>query len=960
MNTTSSNLDVSTNSNTCSSLLPNNLNFFYTNADSLSNKFNELLSITNDTISAPDILCITETLPKNVIRNEYQNYNMRDYEGYHTNIGRGVSIYVKKHIISEQVYLNQTYNESVWLRLRPNNHTKIIVGCIYRSPNSSPENNGNLVKIIQEACKLNANHHLILGDFNYKEVNWSTNTVHTRPSHPAYILHEKINDLFLDQLIHSPTRYREGEQENTLDWVIADCPDLIEDLNIGPPLGERGDHCVITFTMQFMSTVQHFGNRLNFFKGDYNKIRDNLKDVNWERLMENKNCQDSWDIFVNTLTTLTKKFIPEKKAKNRRNQAWINKDIIDKIREKCKAWKTYIKNKCQANWRAFTEIRNSTNRAINKAKEDYELKIAQNINENPKIFWNYVRTHSSKNNMLPTLIDINGKEINLDIDKANSLNTYFASVFTKESLNTLPVLPDRSNGSSLNNIKIDKEEVEKTLNKLNVSKAAGPDNIHAKVLYELRSEINVPLNIIYNRSLIEGKLPVDWKQAYVKPLFKKGCKKTISNYRPVSLTSICCKTMERIVKKELMSYLENNQLISMHQHGFRPGRSCCTQLLEVINIWTKILDKGIPIDCVYLDYAKAFDKVPHKRLINKIRAYGINGNLLNWLENFLENRRQKVIVNNNMSDEKIVLSGIPQGSVLGPVLFIIYINDLPEEISSNIKIFADDTKIFKALEIQSDKDQLQNDLDKLIEWSNKWQLPFNVTKCKVMHYGNNNPNNQYIMNNISLEETPTEKDLGVTFDQNLKFSTHIKNIVSKANSRLGIIKRNFSKLTPETLLPLYKTLVRPLLEYCCNIWNPQLKCDFNEIERIQRRATRLILPIMHKSYKERLKILNLDSLAFRRRRSDMIQVYKIFHKFDNLNVEDFFEVNTQATRGHNYKIAKPRSLRNIRLNSFAIRTINDWNSLKYDTVNSLSINSFKSALHREWKDHPDRLAEFYN
>jgi hypothetical protein len=336
-----------------------------------------------------------------------------------------------------------------------------------------------------------------------------------------------------------------------------------------------------------------------------------------------------------------------------------------------------------------------------------------------------------------------------DISKADLFNTYFASVFTQENKSNIPI-PEVNNTDELTEIMINPETVRKYLNKINISKAAGPDGIHSKILYEVREAIITPLCIIFNKTLSEGVLPQAWKHASVKPLYKKGNKSSPSNYRPVSLTCICCKIMERIIRDCIVEFLESHNLISCNQHGFRSGRSCVTQLLEIVEIWSDLIDQGIPFDCIYLDFAKAFDKVPHIRLCHKIKAHGIKGKILNWLTNFLENRTQSVTINNLSSNIKEVTSGIPQGSVLGPILFVLYINDISNGVDSFIKVFADDTKIFRAVNMQTDNLLMQADLDRLLEWSNKWQLSFNIAKCKVIHFGPNNNSANYIMQGLTV------------------------------------------------------------------------------------------------------------------------------------------------------------------------------------------------------------------
>ena len=430
----------------------------------------------------------------------------------------------------------------------------------------------------------------------------------------------------------------------------------------------------------------------------------------------------------------------------------------------------------------------------------------------------------------------------------------------------------------------------------------------------------------------------------LSPIHKKGDKQQPGNYRPISLTSVIGKILESIVRDQIMEHCMKNDLFSDAQHGFVPGRSCMTQLLTVLENWTLTIDTGHPVDVIYLDFKKAFDSVPHQRLLTKLKSFGIGDTIRNWLESFLTGRTQRVIVNGAVSNWSNVKSGIPQGSVLGPILFVLFINDLPDAISSEVKIFADDTKIYRPIVTIQDKQLLQDDIVNLQEWSEKWQLKFNEDKCKVMHIGPHNPDLIYTMNNANLKACKFEKDLGVIIDEDLKFHNHVSEAVKKANKILGLIKHTFKCLDIDTVPTLYKSLVRPYLEYGNVIWYPRYKSDAIAIEKIQKRATKIISSISHLPYKERLKVINLPSLQHRRRRGDMIQAYKIVSGIDRLDPNIFFEQpkGNMDTRGHSSKMFKKSFRTNLRMYSFSNRIHSDWNSLPDCIVNSKTPNTFKS------------------
>ena len=355
-----------------------------------------------------------------------------------------------------------------------------------------------------------------------------------------------------------------------------------------------------------------------------------------------------------------------------------------------------------------------------------------------------------------------------------------------------------------------------------------------------------------------------------------------------------------------------------------------------------------------MDYKKAFDSVSHRRLLLKLEGYGVSGNLLSWLTDFLHQRYQRVTVDGVHSKWCKVLSGVPQGSVLGPLLFILYINDLSENINCNIKQYADDTKLYAIVKDNNDILHFQQDLDTVAEWSNVWQLSFSFSKCKHMQVGNTLAVDYNLMDyqkgeRITISHVDKEQDLGIWCTADLKPTLQCQQAVSKAMKVLGLIKRTFKYFNTKSLVKLYKTYVRPHLEYCVQVWSPFLVGDIDTLERVQHRATKLIPSIANLPYEQRLKILNLQSLYARRLRGDLIETYKILNGFTGTSIDNFFILNTDSrTRGHSKKLFKERNRLNISKYFFSNRVVSCWNSLPDYVITAESINSFKNRLDNYW------------
>ncbi|KAH3694002.1 hypothetical protein DPMN_081441 [Dreissena polymorpha] len=315
-----------------------------------------------------------------------------------------------------------------------------------------------------------------------------------------------------------------------------------------------------------------------------------------------------------------------------------------------------------------------------------------------------------------------------DYEKANVLGEFFSSVFTQEPNDKLPDIQLKDCPIE-DEIDITVELVKKKLDELVINKSPEPDQISPRILKELSSTLALPICIIFKNSIDTSTLPDEWKTAHISAIYKKGDKKDAGNYRPVSLTCILCKLLKKIVREKMVKHMKNHNMFSENQFGFISGRSTVLQLLAVLDKWTEILDRGGSIDVAYCDYMKAFNKVSHRRLVHKLKIYRFGNKFINWIENFLSYRRQKFIVNGSESKWQPVTSGIPQGSVLGPMLF-----DITENIEneSQLYLYADDTKIFREIALEKDKEMLQQDIFSMSKRSDKWLLRFHPDKCKTM------------------------------------------------------------------------------------------------------------------------------------------------------------------------------------------------------------------------------------
>lgn len=605
----------------------------------------------------------------------------------------------------------------------------------------------------------------------------------------------------------------------------------------------------------------------------------------------------------------------------------------------------------------YKKTRSQVKKLTKKCLRDHERDIA-NDKKNPKRLYAYL---NKKKTQIPKLTSLYDETGNITSDKnqiANTLNQQFKSAFNpKSTCLTMPEFKSRTT-ATLKSLFINEASTLQLLKKLDPNKSIGPDEVSPYVLHHSATAWAFPLSKVFQLSLDTGSVPSQWLKANVTPLFKKGSVFNKENYRPISLTSVPCKILERFVRDCLMSHLREHNLIAKEQHGFVTKRSCTTNLLETADIISFSLAKKKSVDLLFLDFAKAFDKVDHTLLLHKLKAYGIEGNLLSWFSSFLSNRSQRVAMGETFSDWMEVTSGVPQGSVIGPALFVIFINDLPEVVhSSKYKIFADDTKIISELD-NDGASTLQSDIDRLLEWTNLWKMELNFGKCKILHFGKNNPKNNFYFNckdtQKLIEESNEERDLGILTNSKFKFQSQCSSAAFKASRVLGQLKQAFHSRDSHTWKKLYATYVRPHLEYAVQAWSPYYQKDVSLIEKVQRRATRIPSDLRGLKYNQRLAKLGLQSLKDRRLRGDLIQWYKYKKGLNDITWTQ--EPVTRPPRGerrgllvyeqHNSKFGNKQ-----RDNFFTNRIARSWNSLSDSDIEAPTVNSFKAALDRHYRYH---------
>ena len=916
-----------------------------------------------------DIILLTETHLDNSI--DSVEINMDGYQIFRKDRNRhggGVAVYVKDELAPIEIHvgigdMQQPMTESLYVKILQCS-VPCIIGAFYRPPNQSAVNRDLTLDALRNQfdylCTRSNLPFFLFGDFNDCCVEWESLHLESELGRSLINLVDEYN---LSQIINEPTR-----SSNLLDLLITNRDDCIDNVAVIDAL-DNLDHNMITGGLKANHCKQlAYTRRVRHFTDErLQTLNSRLTEIEWANLLTSDMTADECaEAFAYILTEEMDKFIPIETITVRPRDkpgmtAYVRK-LFKKSHKLCRHAKT---TKNRADNAKFLIARRKAKKEFFKAQQIHNEKLyakATGPGCRSKVFWKILKQTSGnkKSQSIPTLIDATNIYTS-DLSKATLLNAYFVDQSTLDLTNE-PPLPDFSlevetqTGCRIDSINVNPPAVFSILKSLDSSKATGPDGFGNNLLKQCASSLSVPISIIAKLSFDTGIFPQNWKIANVVPIFKKGDKQCKANYRPISLLSNISKVLERLAYSNLYDHCIKNKLLSPKNSGFKKGDGAINQMLCITDSIYKALDSGNDVAMVYLDISKAFDKVWHKGLLYKLQCFGVGGYLLRWIGNYLSNRHQRVVLNGQESSILFSNAGVPQGSILGPLLFLVFINDIEVSINANMFIFADDVTLAKAYDVVSEAEScLNSDLDTISKWAERWMVCFNLEKTVLINFSfkNKRVNKPKIeFNGCQIKQVQEHKHLGIIMSQDLKWSKHISLITTKANQRIGALYRQSQKMTRIQIETMYLSTIRPILEYGSVLFANCSVGDAKLIENVQRRAAVLSTGAIRRT--ETVKLMEetgWDSLELRRNRSKMLLFFQIakktapFYLTNNISFKgQIHERSSRSTSRHNLLVTEPRCRLNCYIKSFFPDCIKNWNALTSPVVNSTSIDVFKAHL----------------
>ena len=859
------------------------LNCLLVNARSIKNKVQQLHAILH--LNDIDLVAITETWlnasveSAEIFDSSYQVYRKDRLDRR----GGGILIAFKNHLKVSSRYdlssMSADHNEILVVDVLCAKLGKIGIIVCYRPPNDFSEGFiTNLKTTLYHCAEANLSQICLLGDLNMPHVDWDR-MVPLQMSQFNIEICNIFQELNLSQCnFNASTKHG-----NILDVILSSFPDRISNIRCEEDVLES-DHHTLFFSLNIdVPRKPKAKNRIiyDFKRVNFQLLKSTINMRNLDLLCDqySANIDQLVSNWTKKVISYVNEVVPTIKPKNYKSHPWIDSEIKHLSNLKKSARRKAKNANSPELWKRYRQLRNTLKNAIHEKYNQYLVRESSEIVNNPKRAWNLIHS-KTKTKRLPSVMQLDRVTATTPSQIANIFNSYFYSTFKKSSNITEKPPINVYFNPSLCDIVFTPDDVFSVLQHLKTNKARGPDCLDGIILKECATELAPSLTRIFNCSLQSGRFPESWKHANIIPIHKSGSINDVRNYRPISLTCIVSKVFERCVYNKINSHI----IVDIHelQHGFMKGLSTTTQLLQVYDEINSIVDCKGQVDAIFLDFSKAFDSIPHELLTYKLQSFGIQGKLLSWFGDYLTNRQQRVVIDGETSPFVPVLSGVPQGSILGPLLFLLYINDLPMCLSSSSKmaLYADDAKVYRQIVTYDDCLSLQSELDNIYRWSIQWGMDFNLKKCSVISFyrKKNNINFYYNMNGIIFRQENCIRDLGITVESDLCWNTHIGNIVKKAFNVLWFLKRTLGKsVLPCVKKTFYCSLVRPHLECGSIVWSVITKKNLKYIESVQRHATKFITNDYLSDYKTRLKSCNLLPLSYRREILDACFLYKRIH-----------------------------------------------------------------------------------
>lgn len=798
--------------------------------------------------------------------------------------GGGVLIAVSKYLVAKQIITEVNNVEHVLVMIDIQGY-KFLLSNVYFPPQSPSEIYEAYCESLDEALyDNNCDNIVICGDFNLPNVVWDNDSLGVKARNTVSIQASKVIDYFAFLNLFQVNRITNA-RGSLLDVVFCRCENVSVNICNSPLLKCDIYHPAICFSVSVckenMTMINFDYEYFNFREANFRDLNIFLGSLDWDTIIDNHDVNLTVRTFYDIINLGLATYVPKGRAKNRKFPVWYSTDLKSNILNKKVLHKIWKQTHDLNVYSAFCEMRTKCKALIKQCYSDYINEVENNILDNSNIFWKYVNSKSG-NFDLPNYMSFNDHVADSPHHIAQLFAEHFGSLYN--SIDSEVPEIECNEFVDIGDCSITLLDVFEAISNLKTSLAPGPDNLPVVFFKECKFVLSSVLFRIFKLSLNLGVFPSEWKISNITPLHKNGNRSQVENYRPISRVNIAAKIFEFIISKKITPLFGN--IISTAQHGFVEGRSTTTNLLIYTEYLTEALENRHQVDTIYADFSKAFDRVPHSVLIQKLQSVGFHGPMLAWLKSYLSNRTQIVKIKNYSSREISVTSGVPQGSHLAPLLFNIFINDLVKYIQFSTKLlFADDLKLFKIIRTYNDCLELQEDINRVTEWCRVNYMKLNVAKCKIMTVSRKKANVvfNYTIDNEPLERVNMIKDLGVYIDNELQFHYHIEFIRNKSMKMLGFVIRTLKEFQNLNCFKnLYCSYVRSGLEYASSVWSPYYNKYIDSLEKVQRRFLRFInyklgYTIDEINYDDLHKLLGLQTLQQRRIYSDICTLFKILN-----------------------------------------------------------------------------------